>query len=100
MCVCVCVCVCVHACVSIVASFYVVECPKGDKGASSGLWFLGMWCVGVWVRGAVVCGPMVRLGVVSRALVCGGVMFGAPPPPPPVCNPPTPLKPPRKSLAP
>ena len=34
-------------------------------------------CVGVWVHGAVVCGPMVRLGVVSRAVVCGGVMSGA-----------------------
>ena len=30
---------CVHVCVSIVASFYVVECPKADKGASSG--FIG-----------------------------------------------------------
>ena len=33
--------------------------------------------MGVWVHGVVVCGPMVRLRVVSRAVVCGGVMFGA-----------------------
>ena len=66
---CVCVCLCVHAFVSIVASFYVVECPKGDNGASSGFignatlpplgivvrggwsWCVEVWCVGVWVLG-------------------------------------------------
>ena len=72
MCVCVCVCVCVHACVSIVASFYVVECPKGDKGASSG--FIGnatapppvvLWCVMFGAMGSRV--------MVPRAVVCGCV---------------------------